>query len=146
MPWNTQDYPDALQNFDPLLRKKMIDIANAMEEAGYDEDELIPIAIDQGKEWYNNASEEEIEEFEAEDNPSKTDDHDTDGQNPDLMDNDVEVKWDDDEKEWLVKTVGAEKVSNRFDNKDDALERANDIARNKNTRVVPYTKDGARQD
>lgn len=146
MPWDTQDYPDSMKNFDPVLRKKMIDIANAMEEAGYDEDELIPIAIDQGKEWYDNASKEEIEEYEAEDAPSKSDDHDTEGQNPDLMDNDVEVKWDDEEKEWYVKTVGAERASDRYDNKDDAMKRANEIARNKNTRVVPYKQNGERQD
>lgn len=146
MPWNTQDYPDAMQNFDPIVRKKMIDIANAMEEAGYDESELIPIAIEQGKEWYADASEEEIEEFDAEDNPSKTDDHDTESQNPELMDHDVEVKWDEEEKEWVVKTVGAERASDRYDNKDRAVERANDIARNKNTRVIPYKKNGERQD
>ncbi len=146
MPWDTQDYPDAMKNFDAVPRKKMIDIANAMEEAGYDEDELIPIAIDQGKEWYANASDEEIAEFEAEEDPSKTDDHDTESQNPDLMDHDVEVKWDDEEKEWVVKTVGAERASDRYDTKDEAMERANEIARNKNTRVIPYKQDGERQD
>ena len=64
MPWTMNDYPDSLKNFDPVLRKKTIEIANALlEEEHYDESKAIPIAIDTAKEWYNDASKEEIEDF-----------------------------------------------------------------------------------
>lgn len=30
MPWNVRDYPASMKNLDPLVRKKAIDIANAL--------------------------------------------------------------------------------------------------------------------
>lgn len=54
MPWTTKDYPDSMKNFTPDVREKMIEIANALLEEGYDDDRAIPIAISQGKEWANN--------------------------------------------------------------------------------------------
>ena len=144
MPWNMQDYPDSLKNFEPLLRKKIIDIANALEESGYEDDRAIPIAINEGKEWYNNASQSERDDFDKEANPQKVDDHDTSSANPDLIDNDVEVFYE--EEQWKVKTVDAERASDTFDNKADAIERAKEIAENRDAKVISYTKDGKKQD
>ena len=144
MPWNMQDYPDSLKNFEPLLRKKIIDIANALEESGYEDDCAIPIAINEGKEWYNNASQSERDAFEKEANPQKDDDHDTSSANPDLLDNDVEVFYED--EQWKVKTVDAERASDTFDKKSDAIERAKEIAENRDAKVISYTKDGKKQD
>lgn len=138
-----QDYPDSLKNFDKLLRKKIIDIANALEESGYDEDALIPIAITQGKEWYENATPEEKDAFEREENPQKSDDHDTDSANPDLLDEDVEVYYEDDQ--WVVKTVKADQADSRYDLKEDAKNRAQEIADNKASKVITYTQDGKKQ-
>lgn len=144
MPWNMQDYPDSLKNFEPLLRKKIIDIANALEESGYEDDRAIPIAINEGKEWYNNVSQSERDAFEKEANPQKDDDHDTSSANPDLLDNDVEVFYED--EQWKVKTVDAERASDTFDKKSDAIERAKEIAENRDANVISYTKDGKKQD
>lgn len=144
MPWNMQDYPDSLKNFEPLLRKKIIDIANALEESGYEDDRAIPIAINEGKEWYNNASQSERDAFEKEANPQKDDDHDTSSANPDLLDNDVEVFYED--EQWKVKTVDAERASDTFDKKSDAIERAKEIVENRDAKVISYTKDGKKQD
>ena len=144
MPWNMQDYPDSLKNFEPLLRKKTIDIANALEESGYEDDRAIPIAINEGKDWYNNASQSERDAFEKEANPQKDDDHDTSSANPDLLDNDVEVFYED--EQWKVKTVDAERASDTFDKKSDAIERAKEIAENRDENVISYTKDGMKQD
>lgn len=143
MPWNMQDYPDSLKNFDELLRKKIIDIANALEESGYEDDQAIPIAISQGKEWYENASKKDLEEFDMEAKPSKNDDHDTSSTNPDLLDEDVEVFYEDDQ--WKVRTVKAERAAERFDKKAAALKRAKEIADNKGSQVIAYTKDGKKQ-
>lgn len=144
MPWNMQDYPDSFKNFEPLLRKKIIDIANAFEESGYEDDRAIPIAINEGKDWYNNASQSERDAFEKEANPQKDDDHDTSSANPDLLDNDVEVFYED--EQWKVKTVDAERASDTFDKKSDAIERAKEIAENRDAKVISYTKDGKKQD
>ena len=144
MPWNMQDYPDSLKNFEPLLRKKIIDIANALEESGYEDDRAIPIAINEGKDWYKNASQSERDDFDKEANPQKDDEHDTSSANPDLIDNDVEVFYE--EEQWKVKTVDAERASDTFDIRADAIERAKEIAENRDAKVISYTKDGKKQD
>ncbi len=43
MPWNVRDYPASMKNLDPLVRKKAIDIANALLADGYSDDRAIPI-------------------------------------------------------------------------------------------------------
>lgn len=57
MPWNMKDYPQSMKNLEHTVRKKAIDIANALDADGYLEDRSIPIAISQAKEWYDNAKE-----------------------------------------------------------------------------------------
>ncbi len=64
MPWNMKDFPASMKNLDKLTRKKAIDIANALLDEGYPDSRAIPIAIDQAKEWYENASESERRTFE----------------------------------------------------------------------------------
>lgn len=139
MPWNMQDYPDSMKNMEPLVRKKAIDIANALEDEGYAEDRLIPIAHSQAQEWYEEASEEEKDEFEDEENPKKEEEHET-SSNTDLVDNDVEVFYEDDE--WKVQTKGSERADETFDKKADAVERAEEMALNKESQVVIYKQDG----
>lgn len=142
MPWDMQDYPDSMKNMDSLVRKKAIDIANALEAEGYDEDRLIPIAHSQAQEWYDKASKEEKEAFEKEPDPQKTDKHDS-SSNEDLIDNDVEVYYE--EGIWKVKTVDAKRADSTFEYKEDAVERAKDIARNRGTKVIIYKQDGEKQ-
>lgn len=54
MPWNMKDYPSSLKNLNEDVRKKAIDIANAMVDEGYNESRAIPIATQQAKSWYEN--------------------------------------------------------------------------------------------
>lgn len=35
MPWDLEDYPSSFKNFAPLLKKKTIEIANALVSEGY---------------------------------------------------------------------------------------------------------------
>ena len=104
----------------------MIDIANALSDGGYSEDRAIPIAISQGKEWYESASEEELKAFDEE-KSVKNDSHDTSDTNPDLLDEDVVVSYDDDKEEWSVKSVKAGTRRRTYKYKTDALERAEEI-------------------
>lgn len=142
MPWNMNDYPASLKNFDHVLRKKIIDIANALLANGYEDSQAIPIAISQGKEWYNNVSLQEKKAFERQPDPSKNDSHEQNS-NPDLLDENVEVFFEN--KEWHVKTVKAKRARDTFDTKEEAVDRAKEIAENKNTKVISFTKDGKKQ-
>lgn len=144
MPWNTNDFPNAFKNFDPLLRKKAVDIGNALLANDYPEEKAIPIAISQAKEWLSDASKDEKEAYQNEKNPTKRDKHDTSSSNPDLLDNDVEVYFENDA--WIVKTEDAKRPSDTFDKKTDAVNRAKEIAENKDSSVIRYTKDGKKQD
>lgn len=56
MPWDLKDYPSSFKNFAPLLKKKTIEIANALVSEGYPEDRAIPIAISQAKKWLDEAT------------------------------------------------------------------------------------------
>lgn len=139
MPWDLNDYPNSMKNMDPVVRKKAIDIANALKDEDYEDDRAIPIAQSQAQEWYDNASEEEKKEFENEPAPMKKDEHPSTA-NPDLLDNDVKVFHED--EVWKVQTVGAERADQTFDYKDDAVERGEEIARNKESQLIIYKQDG----
>ncbi|MBR7552645.1 DUF2188 domain-containing protein [Allobacillus sp. GCM10007491] len=145
MPWDKNDYPSSLKNFDEATRNKAIEIANAMIEEGYDENRAIPIATDQAKEWADGASKDEKDEMKNISNSTlkdhEEDEYDTD---LDLLDNDVLVKPHEDG--WAAQTVGAERADQVFDKKEDAIERAKEIAENKESKVLVQDKDGNKQD
>ncbi|SFC42013.1 Uncharacterized protein YdaT [Alkalibacterium subtropicum] len=143
MPWNLDDYPASMKNLDQVVRKKAIDIANALVEEGYDDDRAIPIATSQAKDWAADASEEELKSYKQAERPSKDDEHDSSA-NADLLDNDVLVYFEEDE--WKVRTKEAKRADSTFEKKTDAVDRAKEIADNKDTNVIRFTKDGERQD
>ena len=143
MPWDMNDYPDSLKNFDPLLLKKTIDIANALLINGYKDDRAIPIAISQAKEWMNNASEKEINDLKKETNTKENVQYETSNTPIDLIDNDVMVFYKEDR--WAVKTKGAKQISETFDKKIRAVSRANEIAANKESNIILYKKDGSKE-
>ena len=143
MPWNVRDYPESMKNLDPLVRKKAIDIANALLADGYSDDRAIPIATSQAEKWYDNADEEEKKAFQKEKNPQKDDAHQANKNAKKLMDADVEVVYEDDQ--WQVRSKGAKRASDHFDKKADAIARAKEIAENKESVVNVYKKDGDHQ-
>jgi len=51
MPWNDERYPTSMRGLDARVRRKAIEIANALLEEGYDEGKAIRIAIAKAKEW-----------------------------------------------------------------------------------------------
>ena len=67
MPFDRRNYPNSMKKLDKEVRDKAIDIVNAMLEEGYDEDNAIPIAISQAKDWANNASKAELKEIRKKD-------------------------------------------------------------------------------
>jgi uncharacterized protein YdaT len=51
MPWSEDYYPPAMERLDPLVRRKAIEIANALLDEGRDEGFAIRVAIARAKEW-----------------------------------------------------------------------------------------------
>ncbi|MEI5989762.1 hypothetical protein A5881_001255 [Enterococcus termitis] len=139
MPWDLKDYPNSFKNFEPLLKKKAIEIANALVSEGYSDDRAIPIAISQSKKWLEEATDKEKNEFKKEADPKKTDKHSDKKINTDLLDNDVLVYFK--ENRWYVQTKNAEKADDSFTTKEQAVERAKEIAKNKGSKVIAYKKD-----
>ncbi|PAD62750.1 hypothetical protein CHH79_16725 [Bacillus siamensis] len=71
MPWSMKDYPQSLKNLEEPVKKKAIEIANAMVDEGYEEGRALPIATSQAKEWKENASKEEIDQLMKHDDETK---------------------------------------------------------------------------
>lgn len=133
--WTMKDYPNSWKNFDELERKKAIDIGNAMLKQGYKEENLIPIATKQAQDWYKDATKDELDELK---NKKITQHKKDDSVNVDLMDNDVEVYFED--ESWKVKTKGSKRASQTFDTKKEAVARAKEIAENKGSTVIAHKK------
>ena len=51
MPWDEDHYPASMSHLPVRVRRKAIEIANALLEEGYDEGKAIRIAIAKAKEW-----------------------------------------------------------------------------------------------
>lgn len=144
MPWNMNDYPASMKNLDPLIRKKAIDIGNALLDDGYPDERAIPIATSQAEKWYDDASAEEKKDFQKAKAPQKSDSHEHDKNAKKLMNADVAVKYHEDQ--WIVISEKARQASDIFDKKEQAVERAKEIAKNKNSSVKVYKQDGKLQD
>lgn len=131
MPYTKKDYPDSFKNLDNDIRLKAIDILNAMIKDGYEEDNAIPISISQAKKWIDNASEGELRNLKTMDLTK----HEKTSNSSRLQDVDVKVYYDDEKKQWAVKSVGAERVSQYFKTKKEAKVKAKEIADNKDSDV-----------
>ncbi|MCI2933433.1 DUF2188 domain-containing protein [Staphylococcus haemolyticus] len=135
MLWTMDDYPNTWKNFDELERKKAIDIGNAMLKDGYKEGDVIPIATQQAKDWYKDATKDELDKLKHKHITQHKKDQSA---NPKLNDENVHVYFEDDE--WKVKTEGAKQASDTFDMKAEATKRAQDIADNRGTKVIEHNK------
>ncbi|GAK47555.1 hypothetical protein LOSG293_080410 [Secundilactobacillus oryzae JCM 18671] len=144
MPWSMTDYPNSMKNMDNLVRKKAIDIANALVVDGYAEDRAIPIAMKQAERWFEHASTSEKTDFDEEPNPTKRDHHEKDPSKARLLDADEVVQHQEDG--WAVFAKGAERASDVFETKAEAVKRAREIANNKASNVRVYRKDGTLQE
>ncbi|UOQ49297.1 DUF2188 domain-containing protein [Gracilibacillus caseinilyticus] len=144
MPWDTNDYPSSLKNLDTAVRKKAIDMANAMLDEGYPEDRAIPIATEQAKEWYENATREEINKMiNSSDQQLRSHDNKTQSNRPELLDKGQHVVPHEDQ--WAVMTQDAKEPANVYQYKQDAIDRAKEIAKNKDTQVTIHRQDGSIQ-
>ncbi|KMK77728.1 DUF2188 domain-containing protein [Alkalihalobacillus pseudalcaliphilus] len=145
MPWNLHDYPSSLKNLNKTIRHKAIEIANSMIEEGYDEQDALPIATSQAKKWYSNASYKEKEEM----NQASHQDIQADSTKQNSSSSKLQTKGQyvlAHEKGWAVKAEGAKGASNIFTDKKEAIKRAREIAKNKETHLVVLSKNGSVQE
>ncbi|WLV25096.1 DUF2188 domain-containing protein [Aciduricibacillus chroicocephali] len=141
MPWDMNDYPASMKNLEKPVKKKAINIANAMLDEGYEEGRVIPIAIEQAKEWSENHSVKEVKSYEKHGNPTKRDkEHDKYESHPERMEESEVVESHKDG--WQVKSEKAKKASNVYGKKSDAIRRAEEIAENKGTELKVEDEDG----
>lgn len=139
MPFDRRNYPNSMKNLDKEVRDKAIDIVNAMLKEGYDEDNAIPIAISQAKEWANDASNEELKEIRKKDLKDHKKSKSKSGAR--LQDSDVEVSFNYDKQKWQVKSKGASQAEGFYDTKKEAKDRAREIAENRESKVITKTKE-----
>lgn len=145
MPWTLNDYPSSMKNLEYATKKKAIDIANSMIDEGYEEGRAIPIATEQAKEWHQNVTKEEIERYEASGKPTVRSEAGKQYENnPQRLEEGEQVVKHEDG--WAVKSSHAKKPSNIFENKDEAIKQAREIAKNKGTSLTIYKQDGTIQE
>lgn len=138
MPWTKSDYPDSMKNLNEYTRLKAIDIANAMVEDGYEEKRAIPIAINQAKEWYEDASNKEKSDLKEKDiTDHKKDENSSVG----LKDEDVIVEYSEEDKSWRVISKGAKKADSLHSTKKEAVKRAEEIIEYRDAKIIKKKKD-----
>ncbi len=93
-----------------------------MIDEGYEDGRAIPIATSKAKEWAENASKEEIDDFLKHDDETERDEDSNSGGDPELMDKAEHVIKH--KNGWAVKAEGAKRVSEIKDTKKEAIERA----------------------
>jgi uncharacterized protein YdaT len=57
VPWTELDYPAAMRHLPPAIRRKAIEIANALLDAGHDDGFAIRVGIARAKHWAQRAGE-----------------------------------------------------------------------------------------
>lgn len=64
MSWNIDNYPGQMTGINSLVRLKGMELANAMEEnGGQDDDTILTRSKSEAENWFADASEEEKEEL-----------------------------------------------------------------------------------
>ncbi|MFC3041644.1 DUF2188 domain-containing protein [Virgibacillus xinjiangensis] len=144
MPWTMNDYPSSMKNLNTIIKKKAIDIANSMVDEGYEENRAIPIAIEQAKEWHENASQEELDEYKSHGKPTKRSSTKKRENSPERMEEEEQVISHEDG--WAVQSAHAKKPDKVYRNKKEAVKRAKEIARNKGTSLKVFKHDGSVQE
>lgn len=138
MPWTKSDYPDSMKNLNEYTRLKAIDIANAMVEDGYEEKRAIPIAINQAKEWYEDASNKEKSDLKEKD---ITDHKKNENSSVGLKDEDVIVEYSEEDKSWRVISKGAKRADSLHNTKKEAVKRAEEIIEYRDAKIIKKKKE-----
>lgn len=124
MPWTHQDYPDTFKNLTPEVRNKAVDVANDLLEQ-YNEGRSIRIAMAQAKEWAKNRDKRVWQS----DVPEGRDLH--------------VVPHDE---QWAVEAEHSERATNVLSSKDEAVDKAKEMASDDNSNIVIHNAQGQIED
>jgi uncharacterized protein YdaT len=123
MPWNKQDFPVSMKNLDPRVRRKAVEIANALLEDGNGEGRAIAIATAQAKVWNDNHPLLIVSNYAS----------NSDRQNIHVV---------PEEDRWIVKEVGEHEALISTNTKAEAVEKAKEWASDANRTAIIHRKDG----
>ncbi|MVO98517.1 DUF2188 domain-containing protein [Paenibacillus lutrae] len=137
MPWRKGDYPPSMKNLPSRVRDKAIEIANALLDDGHEEGRAIAIATAKAEEWAENHPDHEHSEQTSKDNSSSS-------RASAKKSSPVHVVPDGDG--WAVKAEGENKPRFEADTKAEAVDKANQLASDRNTSAVIHRKDGTVQE
>lgn len=144
MAWHTTDYPDSFKNLETAKRKKAIEIANSLLRDGYDEGQAIPIAIEQSKKWFSNATTKERNEMIQASDQSLMPTGKADKEKSQRAREGQHVLPH--EEGWAIMTDHGKQPSEVHPTKAEAVKRGKEIAQNKQTHLVIYKQDGTIQE
>lgn len=114
MPWDNSDYPDSFKNLEPEVRRKAIEIANALLREGYEESRAISISMTKAREYV----------------------HGTDDKRPHY-----EVKPQ--KEDWVLMKEDGEKAIFKEQTKMDLLDKSKPYVNDKNGVLSVYHEDGS---
>jgi uncharacterized protein YdaT len=130
MPWNSKDYPNSMKNLPVAVRKKAIEIGNALlEENELQEGVVIATAISRAKDWAANRG----LKTKSTSKKSRTTDIKKHGEDRYV----IPFKG-----EWAVKGEGRKKVEKVFHSKAGAVKKATSEAKKANASVTVQRKNG----
>jgi len=128
MPYTKDNYPNTMKNLNEEVREKAIEILNALlNDNRLKESLAIPTAISRARDWAKNKDKDVSETETDQKNHGK----------------DLYVLPKD--NEWAVKYEGADKSSFVFNTKEEAVEKAKEIAKENSTNLIIYRKTGSIQ-
>ncbi len=119
MPWNEESYPAAMKSLEPPVRRKAVEIANALLEEQYEEGRAIAISIAQARRWAaNRADDRQARCLHVVPHPQG----------------------------WAVRRTDAEKAMFVFDRKTQARDKALELGRAEGVAVAVHGAEGDIQD
>ena len=130
MPWTNKEYPNSMKNLPAAVRKKAIEIGNALlEEKSMQEGVVIATAISHAKDWAANRG-------------LKTKSTTKNSRTTDVKEHGKDRYVIPFKGAWAVKGAGKKKVEKIFPTKDAAVKRANSEAKKAKASVTFQRKTG----
>ena len=125
MPWDKNNFPNAMKYLHPQVRQKAIEIANVLVDQGREEGISIATAISRAKDWAVN---HEVTE------PERS--------NTDVKQHGADQYVVPHNNQWGVKSEGDNDPAYIFSTKKQAVEKARKIAKENNAGIIIQKADG----
>lgn len=134
MPWTDKDYPASMKNLTDEVRRKAIEIANALLDEGYEEGRSIAIATAQAEKWAKHRDKPIRKEDTAGDTGHAV------AKGSDESDHAIHVIPDPNREGWIAQQDMKQLA--RGQDKDDVLNKARDKAKSRHTELCIHNEQG----